>query len=214
MKKLLVCWFVTLLLFMSISIASADTPYIVQDENFSIRSGIHFGATKAEIDTIEKNNGNEYYDVDVYYGETYDLAYYTTLAGYESTITYWTDENGVLDEFQYVLYREAAYQSVKAALVNKYGAPMQNALVAGTGIDRISQELKILEPYDKDYACWVVKYNDCFLIIETKHIYFPYDAIHTYIINYDVVSYDEMKLLEDAYDELVEYINNSFENDL
>ena len=219
MKKLMMCCLVILLVYTNMFNALADTQYITEDSDFSIRGGIHFGATKAEIDAIEQNNGNKHDDVDVYYGDTYDLAYLTLLAGYKSYVTYWMDEDGILNEFQYILPTKESYTTVKSALVDKYGAPMNTtststALIAGTGIDRASKKLENLTPSDKDYAGWVIKYNDCFLMIEAKHIYLSYAGMSLYVVNYDVLSYDEMQLLQEAYDGLLEYMNTSFSNDL
>lgn len=214
MKKLIVFVLAFILLASS---AIANVQFVEQNENFTIRGGIHFRSSKEAIEAIEKTNGNSINEADTYYQDGYDLSYSTLLAGYEADITYWVDEENTLDEFQYILYQNEAYENVKTALIQKYGAPLfsEQSYIAGTGIDKISKSLSILGPTDRDYAGWIVKYNDCYLMLEMKQVYFSKaKGITLYLVNYDLLSNDEMQLHQKAYDGLIDYMNSSFENDL
>lgn len=207
MKKLIALCTAALLMCLTVSGAFADTRYITINENLSIRNGIHFKATKAEIDAIEKKNekkgGSDPDGARTFYGKSYDLVYVTQLAGHESYVTYWLDKNGEIDEFQYLFLSGDAYKTVKTALIDKYGNPTNYTFITGTGIDRVANHVEILRPRDKDYASWVIKYNDCFLIIEVKQIYFAEAYMSVYVVNYDVLSYEEMELLDGANDGLL-----------
>lgn len=219
MKKLLISCLVVLMVYTNMVSALADTQYATVDSEFTIRGGVHYGSTKEEIDAIEKNNGSSPTDTDTFYGETYDLSYTTPLAGHPACVTYWMDSNGILDEFQYLLYTNESYMDIKSALVDKYGAPMNTAststaLIVGTGIDRISEQLKVLSPYDKDYSGWLIKYNDCFLMIETKNIYIRKAGNSLYVVNYDILSYDEMQSLQVHNEVYQEFKDTSINNDL
>lgn len=216
MKKLMAFVFILVMLLGNMTTVFAEVQFTVENEDFSIRGGIHWGSTKEDIQNIETSNGNSSTDSEIYYGE-YDLSYLTVLAGYEASITYWMDSNQTLDEFQYVLYQGEAYSNIKAALTQKYGDPLfdEQSYIAGTGIDRVSKKLAIMSPSERDYAGWIVQYNDCYLMLETKHVYFSQGGgMSLYLVNYDVLSYEEMATHQAAYDGLVEYMNSSFENDL
>ncbi|MBR5231118.1 MAG: hypothetical protein IKW00_02590 [Clostridia bacterium] len=218
MKKMLFCIIAALLIISSIATGFAEVQPFEIEENFSVRKGIQFGCSKNNVETIETNNGNEADEVDTYYGEnSYDLAYSTALIGYEANVIYWFDENGKLDEFQYMLFQNKAYNDVKASLTQKYGAPLFNeqSYIASTKIDASSKELNILKPSDRDYAGWIIKYNDCFVMLEMKHVYYTNaGGLSLYLINYDLLSYEDMNLYTEAMEALEVYLNSSYSNDL
>ena len=216
MKKLMAFALILAMLLGNMTTVFADVQFVTEDEAFSIRGGIHWGATKEEIVNIETANENSPNDSETYYGD-YDLSYKTLLAGYEAVITYWLDSNQTLDEFQYILFQSEAYSNIKTALTQKYGVPLfdKQSYIAGTGIDRVSKNLSILSPSERDYAGWIVQYNDCYLMLEMKHLYFTQaKGMSLYLVNYDILSYEEMAAHQAAYDGLIEYMNSSFENDL
>ena len=221
MKKIVSGLIVTVVLLLGMFNGYADIPFFVENKDFSIRGGIHYGISEGEIVAIETANGSKKYEVDTFYGEgKYDLSFATRLLGYEATVTYWIDdviEPGTLDEFQYMVVEDDAYMAIKASLTNKYGNPMctKQSIIFGTGIDKISNNLSYFDHVERDYAGWIIQYNDCYLMIEMKHIYFTFSGgVSLYNINYDIVSPEEMELMQMAYMDLENYVNESYENDL
>lgn len=217
MKRLALIALALVLVVCNVTICYANTPFVEMDEGFTIRSGICVKSTKEEVQRIETQNGNSSFEPDTYYGNDFDLSYSIVLAGYTGNVTYWFDDNNTIEEFQYLLYQQDAYDSIKIGLTQKYGAPMftKQSYIAGTRIDSAAKEMSILSPSDRDYAGWILKYDDCYIMLEMKEISFSKAyGMSFYFVNYQILSYEDMEVYQSAVDALTEYVNDSFANDL
>jgi len=220
MKKRIVSLAAVLLLSFLFTAASAELHIPQIDDTFSVRNDISHKLSRNQVDDLEKQYGSTVDNLETYYADTdpYDLCYDTTLAGYVADISYWFNENDELEEFQYLLYQESAYTDVKNALIQKYGAPLYTSFgnIAGTRIDVPNKELSILAPIIRDYNGWILQYNDCYVFLEISNVLFSKagSGIPLYLVNYKMLTYEEMEEYLAIQQGFMEYVNNSFHNDL
>lgn len=220
MKKRIVSLAIVLLLLFLFSVTAAELHIPQIDANFTVRNGISHKLSRNQVDDLEKNYGSTEDDLETYYADTdlYDLCYDTTLAGYTADISYWFNEKDELEEFQYLLYQESAYADVKNVLIQKYGAPLYTSFgnIAGTRIDVPNKELSILAPIIRDYNGWILQYDDCYVFLEISNVLFSKagSGIPLYLVNYKMLTYEEMEEYLAIQQGFMEYVNNSFNNDL
>ena len=217
MKRLAVIVLVLMMIVFNMISCYADTQFVEMKEDFTIRSGVCASSTKDDVKRIETENGNSAFDPNTYYGNDYGLSYSILLAGYQGNVTYWFDENNTIEEFQYLLYQQDAYDNIKAGLTQKYGTPMFNkqSYIAGTRIDTAAEKMAILKPSERDYIGWILQYNDCYVMLEMKEISLREAyGMSLYFVNYQILSYEDMEVYQLAVESIEEYVNNSFANDL
>lgn len=191
MKKVTVVLLACLLIVM-FNHSLAEAPMI--NEDFTIRNGIHFGMTHEEVQASEKAYGTsdektyEYTCDETYNPTNYATQYVyvdTTILGYPgSNVSYFFDDDGNMMSFSYALGKvkgsgvssAEAYTDVNALLTEKYGTPFaidkaisEEIVTCSMSEDIFSTELSKAfgqNCYVKDIRQWVVKYNDCYVLID------------------------------------------------
>ncbi|MBP3649705.1 MAG: hypothetical protein J6K73_07990 [Clostridia bacterium] len=199
--------------FVALFVSTACADPVVINDNFSIRNGITYKMPAEEIKKIERNNGSRTGDSSVFWGKA-DLDYLTELMGKETGLVYWHDENDCLKEFQYMLVM--GYNSMESTLRGKYGDPqyVNNPPAIDTRRFVVCDKLKPLDPIVKDYAGWMVKYNDCYVLIEMSNIYAKGLGGNLGFLNYCVLSYEEIEQYQKNQEMVEENVSYSIDNDL
>lgn len=65
-----------------------------------------------------------------------------------------------------------------------------------------------------DYAAWMIKYNDCYLLIEMNNGYASYMRMYIAAVNYCPLSYEAAEAFLERESQEEESIENSLRNDL
>ena len=190
---------------------------IVIHEDFSIRNGVGYGSTLDEVMIIEEKNmsrRNDDEDSLVFvFTPGYSIAYNTVLANGGASVAYFFDDNGAVQEIQYGLpYRV----ELRDALKEKYGDCNYNENLSALSTNLPSFNKDITKHIDgggyRQYSGWMVKYNDCWVLIE--FMYYTIFGEQLSRINYRIITDDEMQTyveIENMYSVLY---NNSITNDL
>ena len=181
---------------------------IVINENFSMRNGITYLCPMSTVKRVERANGSVPSGV----GDG-SLNYYTTLAGCDVCLEYWEKTPSVLQEFQYSFYSIADYKTISGSLRNKYGQPHYTEPLFGISTKARNTQ-KDTDGKLMDYAAWMIKYNDCYLLIEMNIGYASYMRMYIAAVNYCPLSYEVAEALLERESQEEESIENSLRNDL
>ena len=78
----------------------------------------------------------------------------TKVAGMDSLIFYWVDENACLKDFQYLVLGSSAYDNLENALITKYGQPLATdpQIPFQTRIMTAFDNSRVLNPKVNNYA--------------------------------------------------------------
>lgn len=188
---------------------------IVIHEDFSIRNGVGYGSTLDEVMIIEEKNvsrRDDDEDLDLIFTPGYSIAYDTVLANGEAHVAYFFDDNGAVQEIQYWLpYRV----ELRDALIEKYGDCNyhKNLSALSTNLASFNKDfIKYIDGGARQYSGWMVKYNDCWVLIEFMY-YISFGEQYSRI-NYRIITDDEMQTYVEIENMKTVLYNNSITNDL
>lgn len=196
-------------------VASAETVF---QEPFTIRNGIKAGMSAEEVKETEIKNGNEqYYDegISSLFGEEFEFAFLTNVAGNSTVLFYWFDENDSVKDIQYGLLAASAYDSLEKNLIEKYGQPFvaNTQLPFETRIMTFYDHIRVMNPVVKNYESWILWYDDCCVVVELLKLYTS-KAGYAPVLNYSLVSHEEVEKVLAGIERSVEAAEQSAINDL
>lgn len=213
--------FIVLSLFFFIFGISSDSfaENSITNSRFEIRNGITYGATLANVKTVENANANvqhfETLDIDKD-GIIESVSYKGQIAGYSGSQVFYYFEDKKDGKLLYFYYRLGAasegnekYASLLSSLTEKYGEPdLKNIAFSSTSHPLFVHKYN---PYEK-YSQWYVEYEDCYSIMTlyTENIFGNLCCF----LKYDLYSKDEMGQLLVQYQNQFDAIEKQKESDL
>lgn len=195
MKKIIICLLACLVFVNSAFVCMANAETLTINENFAIRNGITFRASASDIENVESANKSSSGAAFSEWITDSRLSYRVTLAGHEAELFYWTDEENIIKEFQYLFVFDDAITAIRSLLNEKYGQPNYNYGDWATLFTKVFaittvSEVKLLDPTVAAYDGWMLQYNDCWVLVEFCKIYIPeVGSIGT--LNYYIMSTED-----------------------
>lgn len=213
--------FVLILTLITAFPAFANTSAIEFDQNFSIRGGIGYHTSKEQVYQIEENNGSTIYkdggnlsDEETYGQKETDISYSATLLADAVSLFYFFNDDNEVEEFKYLSLSSDTYNNMLSALNEKYGMPLfKNGSEApfSTNAKTIVTS-NLANKYD--YNGWLLKYNDCYALIEAVKTYASTYVPPTYTFNYTFISYETMEQMNIVMNMINDSIEDSIKNDI
>lgn len=194
MKRIFATVITLLILFTSTTYAeSIGIEPIVIHDNFSIRNGIGYGTTLDEAKESEEKLGtSSSYDktlVEWLLAGKYRKVYSTILSNKEVYLGYYTNEDNTIRELQYLILDSGA--ELKDALTKKYGnSNFHHTLLPG--LDTRTRWFTSITKGISDYAGWLIKYDDCWVVVE--YVVNSFSSSKFSRINYCIIPDEEMQL--------------------
>lgn len=205
MKRSICLFLIVALMAMSISFASAED-YAVFNEEFSIRDGIKYGMSLAEVKEVEKSNGNGQYASEAQQldngGRDIDYDGLSVAGVSNSYVRYTFDSNDRLYDIGYglgdidVSYSSAkkVYDEMRQNLEDKYGKPINDSDDIFDIYSNQMQNMLFMASFFNvtgEFCQWIAQYNDCWCVIDLMVFNDSMSSNFCYI-GYRLVSYEEM----------------------